>query len=76
MPSKEEFIELNDNSCEKLIDLVVYKGDELVEDENLLRWEIVSVEEELIEIDLFFERPLHVSQQDDPEKLIVQVKLH
>ena len=75
MPSTEEFIKLNENSCEKLIDLVVYKGDELIEDNNLLRWNIVEVKKELIEIDLYFKRPLHVSQQDNPEKLIVQVKL-
>ena len=66
---------MNENSCEKLIDLVVYKGDELTEDDNLLRWNIVKVDKELIEIDLFFKRPLHVSQQDNPDKLIVQVKL-
>ena len=53
----------------------MYKGDELVEDNNLLRWEIVSVNKEMVEIDLFFNRPLHVSQGDDPEKLIVQMQL-
>ena len=34
---------------------MAYKGDELIEDENLLSWEIVSVSSTLIEIDLNYD---------------------
>ena len=54
---------------------MAYKGDELIEDENLLSWEIVSVSSTLIEIDLEFENPVQVSQGDNNDRLITQVAL-
>ena len=57
----------------KLTDLVVYKGDEDIEDENLKSWEIVSVNPTLIEIDLTFYKPLYVSQDYERDRLIVEI---
>ena len=54
-PSKEEFIELNKLSKNKLIDLYVLNGDEETIDENLKGWDIVSVSSTWIEIDLIFD---------------------
>ena len=51
------------------------RGDDEVEDGNLLSWNIVSVGDKLIEIDLNFDQPLQVSQGDESDKLIVQVDL-
>ena len=42
-PSIEEFLSLNKDSENGLIDLVMYKGDEDVKDDNLHSWKIVSV---------------------------------
>ena len=44
-PSTEEFIEIDREADNKLIDLVILKGEEDVEDENLRSWTIVSVSE-------------------------------
>ena len=84
-PSFEEFVEMNkrsftnsalrqlspDSDTTKLIDLVMYRGDEDVEDENLASWEIVSVSPTLIEIDLTFHKSLYVSQGYESDRLIV-----
>ena len=61
LPKKSEFIELNKKSTNKLIDLIMFDGDEDVVDDNLIDWVIVSVGESLIEIDLKFQEPLQVS---------------
>ena len=53
-PNQEEFIELNEQSEKKLIEIFVLKGDGGIFDENLESWKIVSVGATLIEIDLFF----------------------
>ena len=54
-PSKEEFIELNKSSKNKLLDLYVLNGDEGIRDTNLRDWNIFSVSSTWIEIDLIFE---------------------
>ena len=73
-PSKEELIELNKQS-NKLIDVFMVMGDEEVKESNLKSWEIASVKPNLIELDLVFAKPLHVSQGDENDKIIVQVGL-
>ena len=70
-PSKEEFIELNKKLGNKLLDLVMMKGEEEEEDENLRSWQIISVDPKLIEVDLEFEKPIYVSQGEVADKLIV-----
>ena len=46
-----------------MIEILMIKGDEDDEvDENLTNWEIASVSQKLIEIDLEFSNPLGVSQ--------------
>ena len=74
-PSQDEFIELNKQSEDKLIEIFVLKGDEEIQDDNFESWEIVSVGSNLIEIDLFFVKPLYVSSGDQYDKLLVQVAL-
>ena len=73
LPKTEDFIALNKSSGYRMIDLVMYKGDEDVEDDNLLSWEITTVSPTLIEIDLTFERPQDVSQGDAYDRLLIQV---
>ena len=75
-PSKEEFVDINHKSNNELIDLVVYKGDEELLNDNLIGWEIVSVSSKLIEIDLNFEKPLLVSHGEAYDKLIIQARLN
>ena len=61
-PSKEELIKLNQESTEKLIDISILGGDEEDYDQNnFLRWEIVTVQKKLIELQLVFLSPLQVS---------------
>ena len=50
---------------------MVQRGEEEEGVNNLLSWQIVSVSEKLIEIDLVFARPLHVSQGEIADKLLV-----
>ena len=62
-PSTDEFIALNKESGNKLIDLMVISSDEddaekVEPSPNLSSWEIVSVSSSLIEIKLTFEKPL------------------
>ena len=47
------------------------KSDEDEIDDNLTSWEIVSVNEKLIEVDLNFRDPLLVSQGDAYDRLVV-----
>ena len=54
-PSKEEFVELNKSSKNKLLDLYVLNGDEGIRDTNLRDWNIFSVSSTWIEIDLIFD---------------------
>ena len=61
-PDLQTLIDLNKSSNNKLIDLIVLKGDYDEPDENLKSWEIISVSSQLIEIDMEFEKPLYVSQ--------------
>ena len=70
-PKIEDFIALNKSSKYEMLDLMMYKGDEDEEDDNLLSWEIKTVSPTLIEIDLTFERPLDVSQGDAYDKLLI-----
>ena len=49
----------------------MYKGDVDEIDDNLIGWEIVSVSEKLIEIDLEFRAPLNVSHGDEYDRLFV-----
>ena len=42
-PNTEEFIDLYHQMNNELLELLVLKGDEDIEDENLLGWQIVSV---------------------------------
>ena len=51
--------------------MIVFMGDEDKTDENFTGWEIVSVTENLIELDLNFREPLQVSQGDAYDRLIV-----
>ena len=79
-PSTDEFIALNKESGNKLIDLMVISSDEddaekVEPSPNLSSWEIVSVSSSLIEIKLTFEKPLEVSQGTERDKLVVQVSL-
>ena len=74
-PSEREFILLNEKSGNELIELVMLKGDEDVQDDNLKSWKIISVSPTLIEIDLEFENPVQVSQGDNNDRLITQVAL-
>ena len=57
-PNFKDFVTLNESSDNGLIDLTMFKGDENVKDDNLIDWKIVSTSQKLIEIDLYFERPL------------------
>ena len=61
-PDLQTLIDLNKSNNNKLIDLIVLKGDYDEPDENLKSWEIISVSSQLIEIDMEFEKPLYVSQ--------------
>ena len=74
-PSEREFILLNEKSGNELIELIMLKGDEDVQDDNLKSWKIISVSPTLIEIDLEFENPVQVSQGDNNDRLITQVAL-
>ena len=78
-PSLIEFIEeinSQESAAEtKLIDFVMMKSDEDEIDDNLTGWEIVSVNEKLIEVDLNFRDPLLVSQGDAYDRLVVQIAL-
>ena len=47
------------------------KGEEEEKDENLRSWKIISVGPKLIEVDLEFDKPIHVSQGESADKLIV-----
>ena len=64
-------MQAEDDDEANLIDIVMFKGEEEELDQNLGSWEIVSVSDTLIEIDLHFEEPLLVSQGDQYEQLIV-----
>ena len=64
-------MQAEDDDEVNLIDIVMFKGEEEELDQNLGSWEIVSVSDTLIEIDLHFEEPLQVSQGDQYEQLIV-----
>ena len=70
-PDLQTLIDLNKSSNNKLIDLIVLKGDYDELDENLKSWEIISVSSQLIEIDLVFEEPLYVSQGYKRDRLVV-----
>ena len=70
-PDQQTLINLNKSSNNKLIDLIVLKGDSDELDENLKSWEIISVSSQLIEIDLEFEEPLYVSQGYNRDRLVV-----
>ena len=60
-------MQAEDDDEVNLIDIVMFKGEEEELDQNLGSWEIVSVSDTLIEIDLHFEEPLQVSQGDQYE---------
>ena len=60
-------MQTKDDDEVNLIDIVMFKGEEEELDQNLGSWEIVSVSDTLIEIDLHFEEPLQVSQGDQYE---------
>ena len=49
------------------------KGDDEVLDDNLERWQIVSVAEKLIIIKLSFANPLLVSHGEVYDKLVIQI---
>lgn len=70
-PDLQTLIDLNKSSNNKLIDLIVLKGDYDEPDENLKSWEIISVSSQLIEIDMEFEKPLYVSQGFKRDRLVV-----
>ena len=74
-PSTREFILDNEESENKLIDVMMLSGEDEAIDLNLLSWTIVKVTSQQIEISLKFERPLEVSQGDEPDKLLVQAGL-
>ena len=81
LPNVEEFNSLNFQDSRmlsdqsKLIDLTVYDGDELVPYDNLESWNIVSIYQRFIEIDLIFKRPLYVSQGEYHDILLIQMAL-
>ena len=54
-------MQAEDDDEVNLIDIVMFKGEEEELDQNLGSWEIVSVSDTLIELDLHFEEPLLVS---------------
>ena len=74
-PSLSDFIKQNEESGNKLIDLMMLKGEDEVLDENLVSWQIISVGAKLIEIKLEFASPLSVSQGEVSDKLLVQMQL-
>ena len=74
-PTKRNFVQLNSETNNSLIDLAILKGEEEVPDDFLTSWEIVSVSATLIEIDLHFKDPLLVSQGDEYHRLFVELAL-
>ena len=62
----------------KYIDVAVVRQDELDDDVSepiLFEWTLTQLNSEGLTIDLEFERPLLISQDDDPDLLIVQLEL-
>ena len=45
----------------QMIDIIMFSGDEEVVNDNLADWEIVTMNQNLIEIDMKFQDPLNVS---------------
>ena len=74
-PSTREFVLDNEKSNNKLLNVMMLSGEDEAIDPNLLSWTINTVSSQLIEIKLEFERPLEISQGDEPEKLVVQAGL-
>ena len=69
--NENRMMKAEDDDEVNLIEIVMFRGEEEELDQNLGSWEIVSVSDTLIEIDLHFEEPLQVSQGDQYEQLIV-----
>ena len=74
-PNTDNFIAMNEASELRLINVYMLDGDEDIIDENLTSWSIVKVSSQLIELNFVFERPLSVSQGDNPDKLVIQAGL-
>ena len=73
-PDISNFIELNDDS--KLIDVRMLSGSEEGGiSTNLVSWKILSIDPTLINIELKFEQPLAVSQDEEPDKIFIQAAL-
>ena len=70
-PSTREFVLDNEKSNNKLLNVMMLSGEDEAIDPNLLSWTFNTVSSQQIEIKLEFERPLEISQGDEPEKLVV-----
>ena len=74
-PSTREFVLDNEKSDNKLLNVLMLSGEDESVDPNLLSWTISKVTSQQISINLEFERPLEISQGDEPEKIVVQAGL-
>ena len=63
-PNIADFIELNGQLNQSLLDVKMISGETGSVDPNLLSWTITKVTSKKIEIDLVFDKPLEVSQGD------------
>ena len=81
-PNTAEFVALNSseqrrflNEQSRLIDVNMLSGEDKKVDKNLVSWTVTSVTSQLILIDLEFDQPLRVSQEDYPDEIVVQASL-
>ena len=74
-PETVDFVTLNTANLKHFLNVTMLSGDSLETDENLVSWNVTSVERRLIRLDLEFESPLEVSQGDNPDILVVQAQL-
>ena len=72
-PDTDTFIKLNSDG--RLLNIFMLSGDNETLEENLRSWSIQSVSPKQISVSLDFVSPLHVSQGDEPDKLVIEAKL-
>ena len=66
---------INENTSDKLLEILMLNGDTEEIDKNLRSWTVTSVSSTRIDISLTFEKPIIVSTGDFPDILLIQVFL-
>ena len=63
------------SSNEKVLSVLMISGDTEEVDENLVDWQLVTIDPEKLEIDLEFREPIQVSQGENPDRILIQVEM-